>query len=531
MSNFIGRNNEIKILETIALKAGTGNSDSIFLSGKRGIGKTKLIKQLFSHLFEQRKNVIPFLYTIKTAFVSIENFSRNYLGSFILQSLAYKKNNVSIIDAGIYSLEDIRKLASDSEMDWAVEIIDDFFKIASNSTPVNMFMFAISAPNMSYQKTGIPVIVMIDDFHKIRKFCENNADDINSNFWMFYENVIQTLYTPHVFTGLEAELNEMFYEETSFGDLLEVINVSGLDKENYLKLFSSLCEAYGLKTDAEPAGLIEILGGNPFYMKNVLQAARQRGGKFAEEDFWLVYLDEVLRGKTYKYWTSQLKKYVQQFELRKPSLRFLYHLSGSNADVYFENPEELFSVETEKLERIINLLNFSGTIESGFSEIRLAEDRIMSDVLKGLYYSEIMKDNRASIKDKILGEKNRIIKSAAGPETFEVKIPSAPGAELVAVKSLEQIALHFNVLPEIVGQLQLALIELIANGLSKDGPYEEGCQLTFMLEGNMFHIETMVAQTGFDLKEENRKHILTYLDDLRVETLINGTKIVFIKEI
>ncbi len=530
MNNFIGRNNEIEVLERIALQAGTGNSDSIFLSGKRGIGKTKLIKRLFSHLFEQRKDVIPFLYTIKTAFVSIEKFSRNYLGSFILQSIAYKKNDVSIIDAGIYSLEDLRELASNSEMDWAVEIIDDYLKIASNGVPMNLFMFAISAPSRSYQKTGIPVIAMIDDFHKIRKFCENNADDINSNFWMFYENVIQTLYTPHIFTGLEAELNEMFFEETSFGDLLEVIKVAGLDKGNSLKLFSYLCEAYGLEIDAKPAGLIDILGGNPFYMKNVLQAARQKGKNFSEDDFWLVYLDEVLKGKTYKYWTSQLKKYVSQFELRKPSLKFLYHLFGNNADVYFENPEELFSVENEKLERIVNLLNFSGTIESGFTEIRLAEDRIMADVLRGLYFTEILKDNRESIKDKMLGNKHQIVNDS-GPESFEVKIPSEPGAELVAVKSLEQIARHLEISPKITGQLQLALVELIANGLSKDGPYEEGCRVAFLLKGNMFHIETTITQKGFDLKEENRKHIMPYLDDLRFESLVNGTKIVFVKGI
>ena len=111
-----------------------------------------------------------------------------------------------------------------------------------------MFLFAVSAPGRSHQNTGIPVVVMIDDFHKIRAFCKNNADEINNDFWVFYENVIQSMYTPHIFTGLEAELNEMFFEETSFGDLLEVIKLSGIDTGNSLKLFSSLCDVQWTRT-------------------------------------------------------------------------------------------------------------------------------------------------------------------------------------------------------------------------------------------------------------------------------------------
>ena len=238
IKNFLGRENELEVLARIASEAGAGEANSAFLSGKRGIGKTKLLNRLFHHLFEDQGDAVPFLYTVKSSFVSMENFSSDYLGSFILQGLAFRKKDLSMTGASIYSLEDLAELAKRSEAHWAVDLIKSYSHIKSGSDPVNLFLFAISAPYRSYRDTGRPVVVMIDDFHKIRKFCELNAKEDNKDFWTLYETSAGFPHTPHIFTGLEAELNGMFFEETSFGDQLEIINVPGLDRGDSLKLFT-----------------------------------------------------------------------------------------------------------------------------------------------------------------------------------------------------------------------------------------------------------------------------------------------------
>ncbi|MDH4027827.1 MAG: hypothetical protein OEU95_03215, partial [Nitrospirota bacterium] len=448
---------------------------------------------------------------------------------FILQRLAFRKKDLSMTDTGLYALDDLAGLAKESGALWAVELIEGFLRIRSESDPVNLFLFAVSVPYRSYQVTGRPVLVMLDDFHKIRKFCELNAAEGDRTFWTLFGKAAGSQHVPHIFSGLDAELDRMFFEDTSFGDRLEIINVPGLNREDSLELFRSLCGAYGLETWDGLSGLIDVFGGNPSYIRNFISAARQAGRVINEEDFWLIYLNEVLRGKTYKYWESILKKHVPQYNLRKPSLRFLYHLSGDNAAVSFDNPGELFPDGHEDL-RIMDLLHGSGAIMPGFSEVRLAEDEVMADVIKGLYCREILKEPHDRIREVILGDRLQYEKNA-GTRSFDITIPAEPKAELIAVRSLEEIARHFNVPLEATGQMQIALVELIANVLARCGPSAGGHHLRFGLNDRTFYIEITTASKECVLTDENYRYIGEYLDDIMVESLASGTKITFNKEL
>lgn len=528
--NFFGRGNELEVLKRSALEARTGSANSIFLSGQRGIGKTKLLLHLFHHLFNHQSDVIPFFYTIKTAYVSVENFAEDYVSNFVLQGLAFRKKDMPMIDESVYSIEDLLELAKELEAHWANDIITRYLQVKENKSPVNQFLFAISTPGRSSMSMALPVVVMIDDFHKIRKFCEVNGQDINKDSWMLFENSIQSQNTPHIFSGLRADLDRMFFEQTSFGDHLEIINVPGLDRGNSVKLFTYLSDLYGLNIESELSDFIEIFAGNPFYIKNFLQAARQAGGALSEEDLWLIYFNEVTRGKTYKYWTSLLKTYVPQFDLRKPSLRFLYNLCGNSADVFFSNPSELLSVDHEKLEHIVNLLHISGTVESGFSEIKIADDEILLDVIRGLYQREIQKEPLSNIKEVIVGAKRQRITSVKVP-AFDIKIPAESKAELVAVNSIDQIARHFKLRPETAGQIQVSLIELFNNVLSKGGPAGDEYHLKFKLKENVFFVESITSREDLVLTDDAGAQLRAYVDDVRVEKVINGSKITMTKKL
>ncbi len=272
---------------------------------------------------------------------------------------------------------------------------------------------------------------------------------------------------------------------------------------------------------------IDIFAGNPFYIKSFLQATRQTGRTLSEDDLWQVYIREVTSGKTYQYWTSLLKTYVSQFQLRKPSLKFLYHLCRNSADTFFSGPSELLPVELEELEHIVNLLHIAGIVEIGFSEIKLAEDEILIDVIKGLYYREIQKESLNDIKEIIIGEKHRRVKGVS--PSFDITIPAASKAEFAVVKSLEQIAQHFNIPLDATAQLQIALIELFENILAKD-EFVDNYSLKFKLEEKTFAVEIKTSQKDFVLSDADSERIRQYIDDIKVERIIDGTKITLLKE-
>ena len=238
--NFFDRSNELDVLKGVAAEALAGDSTDVFLSGKWGVGKTELLKHLFNYLFWKHNYVIPFFYTINKSYISVEDFSKDYLGEFILQSIAYLKKDYSIMDAGVFSVEDLLKLAGDSDALWAVKIIEKYMQIKENSDLINLFTHAISAPYICYLNNGIPVLVMIDDFHRARNIYEFDHRE-NENTWLYFEKTIKSRYAPHIFSGFQPELSRMFFEETSLGEHLEMVNLTGLGSNESRKYFMSLC--------------------------------------------------------------------------------------------------------------------------------------------------------------------------------------------------------------------------------------------------------------------------------------------------
>jgi hypothetical protein len=526
--NFFDRNNELAVLKGVASEALAGDATDVFLSGKWGTGKTELLKHLFNHLFWRHNYVIPFFYTINSSCISIEDFSRDYLNEFLLQSLAYLKKDYSIMDSGIFSTEDLMQLARDSDSGWAVKIIEDFKRIKESGDPVKLFTHSILAPYNCYVNNGVPVLVIIDDFHKVKELYKFNRGD-NNNFWLHFEKTIKSRYTPHIFTGLQPELYRMLFEETSFGEHLELVDLDGLSRNESAKYFRSLCELYDLDVEEDLHGFVDVFNGNPFYIKSFAQAARQAGKALSADDLWRIYLDEILRGKIFKYWTTKLKKHMSRFSLRKASLGFLQQLDDEAvADI--SDIAGPLSVNEDELEHIISMLHASGVIETGFSLIELADDQVLIDVLKGLYYREISREPAERVRDLIIGERHRLKKSPEAP-FFDITIPSVPKSELIAVRALQQIAAHYDIPEDITGQLQFALVELFTGILAKDIYMVDSYDLKFRMKGNIFHMEITLPVEEFAITAEDSHYIREYIDGLKVERISYGVKITLLKEL
>ncbi|HEW81461.1 MAG TPA: ATP-binding protein, partial [Nitrospirae bacterium] len=167
--NFFGRENMLEVLYKTVANAKGGGTESVILSGKRGIGKTKLLENLYNLVFE-RQDVVPFFYTVRRSFVSSEDFANDYLGSFILQALAFMGKDPAVL-SGVYSLEELKEAARVFGACWIADIIYEYIDVRKEGREAKIVLNAISAPYRSYQITGNPVVVMIDDLHKIRKFC------------------------------------------------------------------------------------------------------------------------------------------------------------------------------------------------------------------------------------------------------------------------------------------------------------------------------------------------------------------------
>ncbi len=529
--NFLGREGEFGFLKNITSEARAGDANSIFLSGKRGVGKTEFLKHLYSHFFDHQNDAIPFFYTVKSAINSIEKFSKDYLYNFVLQSLAFLKRDRSIMLTGVHLSEDLKRIAKEANVQWAIDAIDNFSELQEDGDVINLFSFAISAPYQSYASTGMPLVVIIDDFDKIRRVCDLNATGDKENFWMLFENYLQSCHTPHIIAGFHSDLKKMFFEETSIGERLEVINLSGLTRDDSSDLFKSLCNKYTLGIETHITDCLDIFDGNPFYIRSFVQALRQANMAVSENNFWDIYVREVTRGKIYTYWMSLLKTHISQFEMRKPSLNFLRFLLVNDTDIVLADLSEKLAVKQDELDKIINQLNSSGAVEIGFSTLKLAQDAVLIDIIKGLYHKEIRREPYDTVKDLIIADKRQTVKADRTP-SFDITIPPDPDTELVAVKSLEGITRHYNIRPDITGQLQIALIELFANILTVDG-YTDNYYLKFRLHEEKFSISIETEQSDLDISSDSSRKSLdlikSHIDEINVEETVSGSRITLIK--
>ena len=523
--NFVGRDNELDALKRVAHDALSGNATSIFLSGKWGTGKTELLMHLYNHLFRTQKETIPFFYRIKTEVSSLAGFAEDYLTAFLLQSVAFVKKEPSLLYTGIYSLKDLNKMALETGMQWAVDIIESFQQIREGGDSLRSYELAVSAPFRCFLKSEKPFIILIDDFHRLKNLV--SAAEAKRP-WTLFENSLQSRYTPHVISGFQMNIQEMLFEESGIGEHLEVLDLDGLDKESARQLFSALSIRFGISVEPSVINFIDIFRGNPFHIKSFAQAARQKGRTFSRKDLLSVYAKEIMNGKTRSYWTSLLKTHVPEFPMRRPALKVIYRFC-ENGEVEIDNLAGELSLDREELDGILNLLHASGVIETGFSMLECADDRVMVDTIRALYMKEVMKDSPESIQEAVMGRTVHIVEES-GP-LFALSIPDDPKAELVAAKSLEQIAGHYNISAEITGQLQLALVELFAGVLTSDKSGNGSYTMKFRLTDNTFSMEVTVPEQEVSLSEAERKRLSAYVDDIKIEETRDGFIVTLQKEI
>jgi len=518
--NFFGREDLLEVLYRTVSGVKDGEADSVLLSGKRGMGKTKLLANLYNSILERREGVLPFFYKARKLLVTAEDFANDYLCSFISQGLAFQGREA--VFSGISSIEDLKAGANESGEQWVVDIIDGYIKVREKGGEGKVFNYAASAPFRSYQITGIPVVVMIDDMQKIRDLCERKGSEINSSFLTPFEGSISSLHVPHIFSGLPHEIENLFFEDNYFGDNLEMIELPGLNRKDSVKLFTSLCDMYGLKVELAPSDVIGTFNGNPLYMKNFLQAARQTGAVLSRNVFQRTYYNEITSGKTYKYWTFLLKKYVRPLDLRKPSLNLLYGLCRDNEDEASSGRAELPLPYQEEFENIMELLNNSGGLETGFIETRPA-DAVIGDIIKGLYQKEVLNESPDKFRESIVGQEAKELRES-GTASFSITIPADPKAGIVAIKSFEQVAKNHNIPLRSMQKMQLAMADIFSNVLAGEAS-AEGFKLRVTCRENSFSVEITTPQKDLLLSEQDSSRIGAYLDDLNVENFEDCTVI------
>lgn len=531
--DFLNREPELKYLRGLSKLKESALGGDVFLSGARGMGKTELLKQFYRVLFWEN-DIVPFYYSFKTANLKGIYFARDYFTGFVRQYVSFLKKEPSIADSTAEPLWRLVPAISSLGLHWLIDCIEDFQEHVNKNDFYWQLVAAITAPVVSAQKSKKPVIVMLDDFDAASRLYESSLGDAHGLISLFGQSM-QNRRCPHVITGSAGALASVFKDHSLIGKT-EQMRLDPLPKDLSVALLRT--HLANLKITCSPdlqLEFLDILRGNPLYIRNIAKAAwKMQKNVLTEKDLIECYSFEVSEGETAFYWSSVFSRYVKNATERKAMFKLIMHAienGGIGDGKRLSMVSGLDAVETGAL---LGALENSGMIRY--------KDSVFQDFIRCRFMTEVegrnVNDAREEIESKHISEREE--------SRFELVIPMSSNAELVVAKAVEQIGKNINLDSEFLNFLQLALIEVCINAIEHSGSYEKKVFLKFIIKPDK--LEIFIENSGRPFSIESLKEVPVeeklrlgmkrgwgykllgkIMDSVKVERVNDRTRVILIK--
>jgi anti-sigma regulatory factor (Ser/Thr protein kinase) len=534
-SDFFGRTEELSALLTAVTASAKGQGRSVVLTGPPGIGKTELLKQLFGHLYWKQEQVVPFYYKVNTALLSVPSFSKDYLTQFLCQHLAFVYREQSFLSLESPAIEELSAIVEEREAVWVHGILDRY--AGSSGDPLGGLQIALAAPQMSALATGMPVAVLLDEFHRLKDLRIDGVPD--SRLVSLLETPLTFGRTPHVLTGHAAEIQEM-----SSAGRLERIPLGALSPA---EAASATATFRGGEPDGEPVPplLLRQLGGNPLYLSCVMRRVSSFTGSPTPADYWKAYAAEIGGGNLFRRWTAILKATFPELGTRYTALTAAYKICHAREPLTLRRIAKALALSEEQAEAVMRSLHLTGLVRGDFGVFTAVEDRVVRDIVDYLYRSEVQQKPGNDLEEQLIKHSQP---RAENVLRYEMTLPMAKDTELVAAQCLEQIAKNLQLDRDAVGQMQIAVIEACINAIEHSKGADRNIYLTVVIGEDGMEVgvespgqEFIVQDTGepfYDKKATKTpgrgwgiKLMKRFVDEVRFEKTLRGTKTVLIKKL
>lgn len=532
--DFIGRQHELAALAAWARRADTGSGRSLVLSGARGIGKTELLKHLFGALFWKQDRIAPFYYTVNPALASVPTFSRDYLVRFLCQRLAFENKEQSLFLYEGRSFSALSALAEDRGAGWAKELIDQYLRNADD--PLSALRIALGAPHRSALVSGTPMVVLLDEFHRLKGLAREGT--VDPQLVSLFEEPLSSAKAPHVITGNSVELQEL-----PVASSLESMALAPLETADVVSNALALLRAHGA-AGSVPLLLLRRLGGNPFYLRCVCKAAAEKKNP-EDKDFWNAYAKEIMQGTLARFWSTVLKSSFPDLGARNVALAISHRIYHTQEPLNCGRIASSFALTDSQAETIAHALYLAGIIQGAFGVFRPVDDAVLRDVIDCLFRKEL---HAASAHDLERECREKLLPEQAGAVRFDLVLPMSKEAELVAAQCLEQVGKNLRLNQDAIGQLQIAVIEACINAMEHSRGTERKIYVGVVADEQRLEVsiessgqEFIVQETGEPFGDCSAvrppgrgwgiKLMKRFADDVRFEKTSRGTKTVLIKNL
>lgn len=515
---------------------------NILLEGPGGIGKTELLKQLYRIVYWDDAHMVPFYYAFRSAALRADIFAQDYLNQFIRQYLSFLNKDPAMATGGWVP----EKHAIPPSSAWLLDLVEAFEAMRNEGDFYGQLLTALSAPAHVASRNARPVLVLLDSFQLASRLYEKTPGDF-SGLAGFFETSMKMPLCPHVITGSPSSALESIFSAGAFRGTAERMVLRPLPDDSAYMLFKTLCEQYGIQEERETSlDFMRFLGCNPFYIRSVARGLSQMHKKQASRrDLWECYSHQISDGHIALYWTSALGEAVSDPATLRVAIRIFMHIAETAAEIAsISRFAKMLGASESSVHEALAALRSAGLLQ-GSAGYRVPKDKVFMDCMQVLYMQEIEARHPDRIREAIIA---KYASRDSQGDCFEITLPCAPEAELIAARTLEQIGVSLKLQPHVTERLQMALIEACINAMEHSGSFEKKVFVRFHVTKQRLEMAVESAGRFFDPAEvENPdiesklssrkkrgwglKLIQSIMDEVHIERIDDRTRVLLVKNI
>jgi serine/threonine-protein kinase RsbW len=474
---FVGRAAELERLVRHPRLSGTGRGLLLLMSPVAGV--SELLRQGYDELFNQQEDIVPILFTFTRNETTAVSAAIEFLNTFLLQYVAFSRNEPALTLASL-TLNDLAELAPARDLDWIQELIAGFDRERFNKDDRALVKFCFSAPQRVPAHHARP-FVMIDAAQFVEHF---NGDG------RFGAEILRALCPaslPFAVAGLRRQLLAAAHRANCDFAALDILRLGPLGNEDATRLVEQLALRHQVRiTDETRDLLLQQLAATPFFVKTLLQAARERN--LALETYVAceqLYVDELMGGRIGRHFASVLEEIAPQPETRRALLRLLFEGDGGGNKSSFGAWRKRLEIEPAELERMLHGLHVHEFVnwDGAMVEV-LGGPPCWSDYLESRFRLDINGEPRALVVAELLAN---VLKRAPQNMARHYRRSSTLGLrELLAsfdCQSVPEILLDYQ---EFSAKYKGADLEEIASGLESETSLIKLPQVIHVATGQSF---------------------------------------------
>ncbi len=356
---FVGRAKELSRVTSLA-----GTGDSLVVLATPGAGTSELLRQAYDHLFWEQNEIAPVYFELKPSDQNALAAARRFLYEFLLQTVAFRRGDASIIEIAP-TIDELAGLADADAAKW-VEPLSAVLERSTDRADAAYLRTCFGAALRAHV-AGVPTIVMVDGL--------DNIDVIDDG-----ERMMEVLFDAarrgsFVLAGPRRSL----FARARF----DTLAIERLTFDAGAPMVASLAASLGVEINAETRDLIAVqLGGSAVYTDLLLRSVAEAGQALNSfESFEKAYCDELFGGRIRRYLDERLDAVVPPGSERDLLTMLVRTLeSGQTSETYWQRH---LKTDIETSRRLVQALNHREFISARSGWIAIDEnDVVLADHIR-----------------------------------------------------------------------------------------------------------------------------------------------------